>query len=172
MRVRVVAPDASWPQEFQRESADIARMLGGLVSAVHHIGSTSVPGIFAKPIIDILLEVSEISALDSASAQMQQLGYESLGEYGIERRRYFRKRKSEASGVRTHHVHAFRHGDPHVRRHLAFRNYLIAHPDVAAAYSTLKQELARRYPDDIEAYMDGKNPFITTHEARALAWSA
>ena len=170
MQAYVVAPNPGWPVEFRREAADIGRALGGLAVAVHHIGSTSVPGMFAKPVIDMLLEVSDIHALDRAGGSLERLGYEGLGEYGIKGRRYFRK--SDRSGARTHHLHAFQQNDPHVQRHLAFRNYLIAHPDIAAEYSTLKQELAERYPHDIEAYMDGKDPFIKAHEAKAIAWSA
>ena len=169
MQVHVVAPDPSWPDEFRREGDDIKGALRSLAVAVHHIGSTSVPGMFAKPIIDILVEVSDSEALDRAVGNLERLGYEGLGEYGIKGRRYFRK--SDRSGTRTHHLHAFQQNDPHVQRHLAFRDYLIAHPDVAAEYSMLKQELAARYPYNIEAYMDGKDPFIKAHEAEALVWS-
>ena len=144
-------------------------MLGGSVAAIHHIGSTSIPGIFAKPTIDILLEASDNRALEIIADGMERLGYEGLGEFGIARRRYFRKNNS--SGIRTHQVHAFVRGDPHVTRHLAFRDYLIAHDNVAAAYSILKQRLAAQHPEDMDAYMDGKDPFIKEHEAKALAWS-
>ena len=140
MRIRVVAPDPDWPWQFEREAGHITRALGSSIVAIHHIGSTSIPGMFAKPIIDILLEVRDSSALDAISTGMETLGYESLGEFGIIGRRYFRK--NDSSGIRTHHVHAFLRGDLHVRRHVAFRNYLIAHPDIAGAYSALKQALA------------------------------
>ena len=137
MRIRVVAPDPLWPSKFQREATQIADALGSSVVAIHHIGSTSIPGIFAKPIIDIRLEVPDVGSLTVIRQRMDTLGYESLGEFGITGRRYFRK--NDSSGVRTHHVHAFLRGDAHVRRHVAFRDYLIAHPDVAAGYSTLKR---------------------------------
>jgi len=169
MRIHVVAPDPDWPANFQREAGLIVRELGRLVVAIHHIGSTSIPGIFAKPVIDILLEVADLDALDAISEGMRRLGYEGLGEFGIAGRRYFRR--NDPSGVRTHQVHAFLQGDPHVHRHLAFRDYLIAHPDVAAAYSTLKRRLADRHPEDVEAYMDGKEPFIKEQLAKALAWT-
>lgn len=167
MRIQVVAPDPGWPAQFEREAAHINGALGGIVVAIHHMGSTSIPGVFAKPIIDILLEVSDFDAPAAISQGMGRLGYDSLGEFGIPRRRYFRK--NDASGVRTHHVHAFVRDDPHVRRHLAFRDYLITHADAAAAYSTLKCELAARHPYDMEAYVTGKDSFIKEHEAKALA---
>src|SRR5437868_13002384 len=167
-RIQVVAPDPEWPFKFQQEAAQITAALGSLLAAVHHIGSTSIPGIFVKPIIDILLEVPDTDRLDAIGEGMQTLGYEGMGEFGIAGRRYFRK--SDASGVRTHHVHAFATGDLHVHRHLAFRDYLIAHPDIASEYSALKQRLAAQHSEDIDAYMDGKDPFIKAQEANALAW--
>lgn len=167
-RILVVAHDPAWKLKFEFEAENIARVLGRVVAAIHHIGSTAIPGIHAKPIIDILLVVEEIRGLDDRIAAMERLGYESMGEYGIPGRRYFRK--DDASGTRTHQVHAFSSGSPEIARHLAFRDYMIAHPTVAEAYSTLKERLARQHPDDREAYMDGKDPFIKEHEARALAW--
>jgi GrpB-like predicted nucleotidyltransferase (UPF0157 family) len=99
---------------------------------------------------------------------MVRLGYEVMGDYGISGRRYFRK--IDQQGNHTHHVHAFQVDHPAIKRHLAFRDYMIAHPDIAQAYGRLKQELALEYPLDSAAYMDEKDPFIKEHEARALAW--
>lgn len=135
---------------------------------LHHIGSTAIPGIPAKPIIDILIEVVDIQALDERTPAIETLGYEAMGEYGIPQRRYFRR--DDASGNRTHQVHAFQAGSAEVHRHLAFRDYMIAHRLAARAYGELKQHLADRYPDDVEAYMDGKDAFVKDHEALALAW--
>jgi GrpB-like predicted nucleotidyltransferase (UPF0157 family) len=170
MTIRVVAPDPTWRAKFEGEADQIAGVLGGVVTAIHHIGSTSIPGIFAKPVIDIVLEVVDVNALDGISDGMEFLGYEGMGEFGIKGRRYFRR--DDLLGARTHQVHAFVRGDPQVQRHLAFRDYLIAHPEIAAAYSTLKRELADQHPDDMEAHMDGKDPFIKEQEAKALAWCA
>ncbi len=165
----VVMPyDPAWQGEFEAESRRILNALGDNVVSVHHIGSTAIPGIFAKPIIDILLEVNDLVRLDAETEAMQALGYEAMGEFGIPGRRYFRK--SNRLGVRTHHVHAFQTGNPEIERHLAFRDYMIAHPTEAQAYSALKQELARVYPHDRQAYVTGKDPFIKEYEAKALAW--
>ena len=170
MRVRVVAHDPTWKNDFQAEADHIARALGDIVVFLHHIGSTAITGIFAKPIIDILLEVDDIVRLDDKSSAMEQLGYEAMGEFGIPGRRYFRK--DNASGIRTRQVHAFAAGSTEIERHLAFRDYMIAHSVAAQAYGQLKQRLAREHPDDIEAYVDGKDLFIKEHEAKAIVWRA
>src|SRR3546814_8745866 len=94
-----------------------------------HIGSTSIPGIHAKPIIDMLAVTSDLSLLDGCESRIASLGYEALGEFGIPGRRYFRKDNS--TGERTHKIHAFRTGSPKITRHLQFRDYLIAPPAVA-----------------------------------------
>jgi GrpB-like predicted nucleotidyltransferase (UPF0157 family) len=93
-----------------------------------------------------------------------------MGEYGIPGRRYFRK--DDPEGVRTHHVHAFQAGSDEVVRHLAFRNYLRAHPADAQRYSELKRKLAREHPREMDAYMDGKDGFIKEMDRRAAAWRA
>lgn len=167
-KITVVPHDPAWKSKFQEESGHISRALSENVLAIHHIGSTAIPGIHAKPIIDILLLVADINLLDEQSPAMERLGYEAMGEYGIKGRRYFRK--EDALGNRTHHVHAFERDNPEYERHLAFRDYMIAHPEEAQQYSLLKQELAQVHPEDIEAYMDGKDPFIKEHEAKAIDW--
>jgi GrpB-like predicted nucleotidyltransferase (UPF0157 family) len=168
MRVSVVAHDPVWRSDFEVEADHIARALEELVVFLHHIGSTAIPGILAKPIIDILLEVDNITRLDDKRSAMEQLGYEAMGEFGIPGRRYFRK--ENAAGIRTHQVHAFQADSPEIERHLAFRDYMIAHPVEAQTYSVLKRRLAQEHPEDIEAYMAGKDPFIKAHEAKAIAW--
>jgi GrpB-like predicted nucleotidyltransferase (UPF0157 family) len=168
MKVYVVPYDPSWSAEFIAEAARIRLAVGDLVVAVHHIGSTSIPGIFAKPVIDILLEVYNIQTLDARSAALVELGYEAKGEFGIPGRRYFRR--DSAMETRTHQIHAFEAGNPGNERHLAFRDYMIAHPAIAQQYSLLKQQLAAAHPEDIEAYMAGKDSFIKEHEAKAIVW--
>lgn len=170
LQVEVVPPNPQWRSEFEHESQRVAEALGGNAVAVHHIGSTAIPTIYAKPIVDMLVEVSEITAVDARNAAIAALGYEAMGEFGIPGRRYFRKHN--AAGVRTHHIHAFEIGSPQIDRHLTFRDYMIAHPDDAQAYSNLKRELAKQYPSDIEGYMDGKDEFIKEMDRRAAQWRA
>jgi GrpB-like predicted nucleotidyltransferase (UPF0157 family) len=170
MSIRVVPYDPAWVEAAREEMNQICSTLGDLVVVIHHIGSTAIPGIHAKPILDFLLEVENLERLDQQTSAMQGLGYEAMGEYGIPGRRFFRKSNHE--GVRTHHVHSFQAGSQGGLRHLAFRDYMIAHPELAQAYSDLKRSLAKKHPQDIEAYMDGKDPFIKQHEQKALTWYA
>jgi GrpB-like predicted nucleotidyltransferase (UPF0157 family) len=166
MRVRVVDHDPEWPRRFAEEAARVKAALGDTLVRLHHVGSTSVPGLAAKPIIDMLAEVTSVRELDASAGALEALGYEGLGEYGIPGRRYFRK----GGDRRTHQIHAFRHGGPEVRRHLALPAYLRAHPEEACRYAALKRQLAARFPEDIEGYMNGKDAFVKALEQRALAW--
>ncbi|MGB3294973.1 MAG: GrpB family protein [Phormidesmis sp.] len=164
MKVVVVPHDPKWSEMFERESECIHHALGENVVTVHHIGSTAIPGIYAKPIIDLLVEVKDIARVDEQNAQMVLLGYEAMGEFGITGRRYFRK---ESLQKRTHHVHIFAVGSDQVERHLAFRDYLVGHPGDAQAYSELKRSLAKAYRTDIGKYMDGKDGFIKAIDEKA-----
>jgi GrpB-like predicted nucleotidyltransferase (UPF0157 family) len=156
--VRVVPHSPHWREAFEAEAKKIADALGEIFIAVHHIGSTSIPNIYAKPVIDLLVEVRDINEVDSRSAAMESLGYEVKGEFGIPGRRYFRKDNHE--GIRTHQIHTFESGSDQVKRHLAFRDYLIAHPETAQEYSDLKRKLAQQHPHSMDAYIDGKDAFI------------
>ncbi|TAG82220.1 MAG: GrpB family protein [Burkholderiales bacterium] len=164
--VRVVAPDPDWSARFLDEAAHIRAALRSHSIEVLHIGSTSIRGIYAKPVIDMLLLVDQISVVDEASSALVQLGYEALGEFGISGRRYFRK--DGADGTRTHQLHSFVRGSDDAKRHLAFRDYMNCHPSIAQEYSALKQRLAAVFPADMTSYMDGKDVFIKFHQARAM----
>jgi len=168
MRITIVPYSLDWPSLFEKEAKHLHAVLGNLSHEIHHIGSTSVPGLKAKPIIDILMDVSSLEQLDLKTQDFEQIGYEVMGEYGISGRRYFRK----GGDHRTHHVHAFQSGDPHIIRHLAFRDYLRKNPTVADEYGQLKWEIAQSCGHDIGTYGDRKDPFIKLHEARALTWHA
>jgi GrpB-like predicted nucleotidyltransferase (UPF0157 family) len=167
-KVEVVPHNPKWREQFQLESQQVSGALGENVVAIHHIGSTAIPGIYAKPIIDLLVEVKNIANVDKQTASMQGLGYETMGELGIPDRRFFRK--DNLSGDRTHHIHTFTAGSAQVERHLAFRDYMIAHPEDAQTYSELKHHLAQTFPTNIEAYMDGKDGFIRDMDMRAAQW--
>lgn len=170
MIVRVVPYDSAWSHNFERERGRIEAALGNVVVALHHIGSTAIPGILAKPIIDILLEAPNLAELDRRASRVEALGYEAKGEFGISGRRYFRR--DDAQGVRTHQVHAFAFDNEDVVRHLAFRDYMIAHPQIAQLYGELKRQLAARHPNDIAAYSEAKDGFVKEHQAKALLWRA
>ncbi|MDA8345666.1 MAG: GrpB family protein [Thermaerobacter sp.] len=166
MRVVVTEPDAAWPRQFRMEAERLASVFGRHALFIHHIGSTSVPGLAAKPVIDILPVVRQIAAVDALTPSLQQLGYEAMGEYGLQGRRYFRREDPPPPC----HVHVYERGDPEILRHLAVRDYLRARPEAAARYGRLKAELAARFPEDIEGYMDGKDAFLKRTERDALAW--
>lgn len=168
-RLEIVSHNLHWKEEFNNEAQQVQKALKNIIVAIHHIGSTAIPNIYAKPIIDLLIEVKDIQKVDLHNTSMEALGYETMGEFGIPNRRYFRKHNQERK--RTHHVHIFEVNSREVTRHLAFRDYLMAYPEKAQTYSKLKQELVKHLsPDDIEGYMDGKDPFIKTIEKEALNW--
>ena len=167
-QVTVVPYDPQWPAAFDRAAREVKGALGERLLAIHHIGSTSIPGIHAKPIIDMLAVASDLRRVDERAQRMRGIGYEAMGEFGIEGRRYFRR--DNPAGVRTEQVHTFAAESLHVRRHLAFCDFLRTHPELAQEYSQLKQRLAAAYPLDIQAYMDGKEEFIRQTEANALEW--
>lgn len=168
MLVRVVPYDPAWKELYQREAKAIRQILGDNLTSIHHIGSTAVEGLAAKPIIDILPVVRQLRRVDGCNPAFEALGYECMGEFGIPGRRYFRK----GGDNRTHQIHVFEQNNvADIRRHLAVRDYLRAHPDAASAYGALKTELAARYPQDIEGYCDGKDAFVKKLERDALAWA-
>lgn len=164
----VVPHDPKWKTAFETEVRRISVSLGQSVITLHHIGSTAIPRILAKPIIDMLGVVVSFDDLDARSNAMTGLGYEVMGAYGIDGRRYFRK--TDATGRRTHHLHVFESGSDHIERHLAFRDYLRHDADVASAYSDLKASLTDGEAPSWETYMDGKDPFIAAVEKEALLW--
>ena len=154
--------------KLYKEIISLRKVLGDEIVATAHIGSTSIPGMMAKPIIDILLEVKRISKIDDYNDDMMKLGYNPRGEFGIPGRRYFSK--SDSNDVRTHHVHAFQSGDIGLQRHLAFRDYMIVHPEDAREYAQLKLNLARVFQWDIDGYCKGKESYIDDMEKKALLW--
>jgi len=166
MKIEIVRYDLRWKARFEEEKKSILSKLGAIAKKVHHIGSTSVDGLAAKPIIDMMLEVSSLECLDEVSPKLESLGYEVMGAFGIEGRRYFRKGGED----RTHQIHAFKAGDANVFRHLAFRDYLKSHPAVRSAYQRLKIEVAQACENDIDRYCEGKDAFIKLYESKALEW--
>ena len=164
----VVPHDPNWKTSFEIEAQSIANSIGKGKISLHHIGSTAITGILAKPIIDLLGIVSNLDVLDARTNDMKALGYEVMGAYGIEGRRYFRK--FDATGRRTHHLHVFADNSPHIERHLAFRDYLNSHSEVATQYSDLKALLTRETSSSWEDYMDGKDPFIAVVKKDAVKW--
>ncbi|NBI30088.1 GrpB family protein [Chengkuizengella marina] len=162
--IKVVPYQDEWINKFQEEALKIKEIFGDQLLEIHHIGSTSVPGLKAKPIIDIIPVVKNIDEIDLFNEEMEAFGYEVRGELGIPGRRYFPK----GGENRSHHVHVFQIGDENIKRHLAFRDYLIAYPGVAKEYADLKEILASKFENHPESYWEGKENFIKETEMKAL----
>lgn len=166
-RVWVTAYDPAWEAQAAQEARRVQAALGENCPVVYHIGSTSVPGLTAKPILDLLPLVEDLSQVDRHAATLEALGYEYLGEFGIPGRRYLRREDAAPLA----HVHIFQKEDQiNIRRHVAVREYLRAHREAAEAYGALKEALARQFPWDLEGYCDGKDSFVKDLEQKALAW--
>lgn len=160
--IQIVEYDPAWPRMFEEEKQRILEACGDWLETVEHVGSTSVRELAAKPVIDMMPGLRRLEDGVHCIEPMQRLGYQYLGEYGIPERLYFNK------GVpRSYQVHMFQVGHPEWDRHLLFRNYLRAHPEAAAAYASLKKELAEKFRHDRNAYTDAKTEFIRTIEGQA-----
>jgi GrpB-like predicted nucleotidyltransferase (UPF0157 family) len=155
--IDVVPYRLEWLNQYNEEANSITSILNHEIVQIHHIGSTAIKGMFAKPIIDILAVVRNINNIDKFNDRMTQIGYRPMGEFGIKGRRFFIKGDDE---LRAHHLHVFQLGNREIKKHLSFRDYLIANPGIAKRYSDLKRKLAKSYPHDINKYMDGKDGFI------------
>lgn len=164
--IEVVDYDPNWSKAFEIEKVMLAKAIGNNAVKIEHIGSTSVVGLSAKPVIDILIEVTKLAELDSANKNLVALGYNVKGENGISGRRYFQK----GGNQRSHQVHAFQTSDFHLHRHRAFKEYLIAHPNIASEYGKIKKEAVSKSENNINIYMALKNGFIQKHEKLALEW--
>jgi GrpB-like predicted nucleotidyltransferase (UPF0157 family) len=160
--------DSRWPSMFDEERARLQSAIGEWAADIQHVGSTSIPGIAAKPIIDIAVHLhSLVDALKCITPLVEHLQYECLGEFGIPDRIYFRKLTNtplpgqDHDGVgRTHQIHMYERGHEQYEKQIVFRDYLRFHPDAAREYEALKRELAVRHARDIEAYADAKSDFV------------
>ncbi|MFN2230870.1 MAG: GrpB family protein [Anaerolineae bacterium] len=159
--VVLLAPyENSWARLYEKERARLQEAVGDQVLDIQHVGSTAIPGIVAKPILDIAVAVRSFEAAYACVEPIVALGYEYHGENGIPRRHYFVRRDPD-SGQTIVHLHVNEVDGPDWENQVVFRDYLLAHPEAAQAYVALKQELAAQYPHDRDAYTEGKAPFIT-----------
>jgi GrpB-like predicted nucleotidyltransferase (UPF0157 family) len=165
--VVLVEYDPTWPLKA-KNFADQLRHIGQNILEVHHIGSTSIPGLAAKPIIDLLPVVKSLKMLDQSRKQIEVLGFHWHGEYGIRDRRFCTM--SNYAGIRIAHLHFFETDSLHITRHLAFRDYLRAHPKIAAEYEAEKHRARELHPNNSHDYSNEKAHWIKTVEARALSW--
>jgi GrpB-like predicted nucleotidyltransferase (UPF0157 family) len=165
MKIRLSDYNQDWVRLFQEESEFLKTIFTNEIVRFEHFGSTSVPGLKAKPVIDMMCIVQDIGKIDLYNDKMNLLGYDVAGEWGISGRRLFRKGGEE----RTHHIHFYQTDNPHIERHLIFRDYLRCHPEEVARYSLFKEELAERFESTSE-YSPAKKTFVRAMEQLALAW--
>jgi GrpB-like predicted nucleotidyltransferase (UPF0157 family) len=154
--VIIVDYDPDWVTVFSQLSGMLTKALGSLPISIEHVGSTSVPGAAAKPIIDIDVVIGSGDDLPAAISLLARLGYRHIGDLGIAGREAF----DNPPGLPAHHLYVVVAGNPEHMRHLGFRDYLRSHPEVRDQYSALKKSLGTRFRDDREAYTEAKTAFI------------
>ncbi|AHD10086.1 GrpB family protein [Phaeobacter gallaeciensis] len=163
----VVAPDPNWPAQAKAEADRWCHSgVSGLVT-VHHIGSTSVPDLPAKPIIDLIPVFESEAAMDAARSKIEALGFEWLGEFGLPGRRYCRYDDPE-TGKRRVQAHCYVDGSDEITRHIAFRDALRADPALRAGYAAIKDKCAALHPGDMHGYGDCKSDWVQKAEAHAI----
>ncbi|SDC17115.1 GrpB domain, predicted nucleotidyltransferase, UPF0157 family [Paenibacillus sp. UNCCL117] len=165
MKVRLSEFNEDWIRLFHEEANFLKTIFNDEIMRFEHFGSTSVPGMKAKPVIDMMCMVTNISKIDLFNDKLRSLGYDVAGEWGIPGRRLFRK----GGENRTHHIHFYEMTHPQIERHLVFRDYLKAHPQEVVRYSSFKEELAHHFENTSE-YSPAKKAFVKEMEQLALAW--
>ncbi len=165
--VELVPHNPEWSQLAEEEAKRILEQLSISVIGIYHIGSTSVPGIKAKPILDFVIEVEDLDEFIQSAEALEELGYISKGEYGIPGRQFFTK---DTDGERSHHLHVFQQGHPDIERHLVFRDFLRANPEAAHEYEIIKEKLAKRFPKESGSYTEAKSDFILSMDEVARYW--
>lgn len=166
-KVEIAAYDAEWPRRFTHIATTLRGTLNDAARRIDHIGSTAVPGLDAKPIIDIQISVAELEPVDPYRCALEGAGYRFRPDNTELTKRYFR----EAPGDRRTHIHVRRMGSWSEQFALLFRDYLRAHLAEAERYAALKRSLAAAYGDDRDGYTDAKGPFIWELMGRADRWS-
>jgi GrpB-like predicted nucleotidyltransferase (UPF0157 family) len=164
--VVVVDYDPQWPSQYEEEKERILDVIGYVAVAIEHIGSTAVPGLGAKPIIDIMVAVARLADAERCIEPLQEIGYEYVPEYNdlIPERRYFHK---GPPGARTYHLHMVELTSEFWERHLLFRDSLRVHPEEAQRYDQLKKDLAAKFGSDRDGYTEAKTSFIESVIAKA-----
>jgi GrpB-like predicted nucleotidyltransferase (UPF0157 family) len=163
--VKVVAHHPNWAEHFRKEKELLCKIMGEKVLDIRHVGSTSIRGMPAKPIVDILAAVQTSTDVELFTEDLIIIGYEDKGNGGVLGRRYFVKGGEEK---RTHHLNFCEMNSFFWTSHLLFRNYLERHPHAAKQYSVLKRALAEKFPNDRNAYTTGKEKFVRSILNRAM----
>ena len=167
-RIIVLEHDPQWEKLYKEERKKLKVLLSKNLQAVHHIGASSVKPLASRPVIDILAVVKDIALTDTLSEGFKNLGYTCCGEMGIEQRRYFCKTERNISY--NLQIFQFTNRDD-INKLLSMKGYLLSHPDKAKEYSELKISLASSFPNDIRAYTDGKQEYLSELQKEADKWS-
>jgi len=167
--VEIVAYDPAWPARFAELGRELRAGLGEVALRIDHIGSTAVPGLGAKPIIDMQVSVVDIERQDDYVQPLERLGYLFAPDPAFPDYHYFAKPHTRP---RSHHLHVCQADGHQELRHLAVRDFLRAHPEEAARYEQLKRALVREHPEDRLAYVAGKDGYMIELEARAVRWAS
>jgi GrpB-like predicted nucleotidyltransferase (UPF0157 family) len=167
--ITIVSYDSAWPDLFERERAAIADTIGDwIVGGIEHVGSTAVPGLAAKPVIDVMVGVESLETSRTAVSRLATIGY-LYAPYRADVMHWLCK---PSVALRTHHLHLVPFGSELWSERLSFRDYLRSHPHTAAEYASLKRMLADRHRDDREAYTEAKGPFVARVVALARGESS
>ena len=161
----IVDYNTNWSNQYEQEKKQILLALGDTMTDIQHIGSTSVPGLAAKPVIDMILGLKQIPPLPEQVSSLEAIGYSYHGELGIPGRHYFRK-----GMPRTHQIHAVLVNNELWERHILFRDFLRNNPQAAQRYEALKRKLAQKFGCDREVYTDSKTPLIEQLLVEAVLW--
>lgn len=169
--VRIIDYDSQWPIQYEEEKDRIFRAIGHIVVAIEHIGSTAVPRLGAKPIIDIMIAVHQLTDAEKCIEPLKSISYEYVPKFedSFPERRFFWKGPPKD---RKYHIHMVELKSDFWKRHLLFRDYLRTHPEVAQKYHHLKKELAAKHGSDRDAYTDAKTSFIKSVEDKARSGEA
>jgi len=159
MKIEVHPYNVDWPEQFQEIKNWLMQSLHSPFLSIEHVGSTSVPGLSAKPIIDIDIIIEKESAKEAIISELDNIGYQHLGDLGIIGREAFRK-KGKALDFPNHNLYVIPENNVAWHNHRYLRDYLRANEDMAKAYGELKTSLSENYPDNMDAYLDGKTNFI------------
>ncbi|MDF1497294.1 MAG: GrpB family protein [Patescibacteria group bacterium] len=165
----VLSYDAEWPVLYKSVRVELEQVFNDKAIKIEHVGSTAVPGMSAKPTIDVLVVVKDVLEVDKLNEKMKELGYDAYGEYVGKGGRFFAK---EENCERVVNVHCFPEDHPKVADLIGMRDYLRSHPEESKAYAELKLELARQYPDDYFEYRKAKDIYIQELKKKVENWNA
>lgn len=167
-KIEMATYNPNWPTIFEQEALQLRQNLGDQLSGIHHIGSTSIPNMIAKPVIDILIECDNLDNINQIAAKLQELNYSAIRRSMIPHRSFLTSKYLDNIGF---HLHLFERGDPQVKRHVNFRDYVANHPAIADEYAELKADLVKKFSDNRIAYVLGKEKLVQDIDAKAKIWT-